>query len=205
MTVDSDKMAQRNKRVAIYTVLSVCFMVGLTYASVPLYDLFCRVTGYGGTTQQAEEASDVVLDRDVTIRFDASTNAALPWEFDPVQLKIEMKVGQNGVAFYRAKNTSDEIIKGTATFNVTPQKAGPYFVKVDCFCFTEQVLRPGEEVDMPVEFYVDPEIAEDPHMDDIKTITLSYTFFRLEEEEEDEVQDTVENKNGISPVTADAG
>ncbi|MTI11338.1 cytochrome c oxidase assembly protein [Curvivirga aplysinae] len=204
MTVDSDKIAQRNKRVAIYTVLSVCFMVGLTYASVPLYDLFCRVTGYGGTTQQAEEASNVVLDRDVTIRFDASTNAALPWDFDPVQLKVEMKVGQNGVAFYRAKNTSDEIIKGTATFNVTPQKAGPYFVKVDCFCFTEQVLRPGEEVDMPVEFYVDPEIAEDPHMDDIKTITLSYTFFRLEEEE-DEVQDTVENKNGISPVTAEAG
>ena len=204
MTAKPDEVTNKNRRVAGYTVFAVCMMVGLSFASVPLYDLFCRVTGYGGTTQQAEEASDIVLDRDVTIRFDASTNSALPWEFKPVQLKVEMKVGQNGIAFYRAKNTSDETIKGTATFNVTPQKAGPYFVKVDCFCFTEQVLKPGQEVDMPVEFFVDPEIADDPHMDDIKTITLSYTFFRLDDEEEGEVADTAENENGIS-IAVDAG
>ena len=179
---DIDK---KNRRVALYSVFGVIAMVGLSYASVPLYDLFCRVTGYGGTTQQAEAASDVILDRDVTIRFDASTNSALPWEFKPEQLKMDLKVGQSGMAFYRATNTGSEPVTGTATFNVTPQKVGQYFVKVECFCFTEQKLNPGETVDMPVEFFVDPAIADDPNMDDIKTITLSYTFFRMDEEDEE--------------------
>lgn len=195
---NSQEVANKNRKVAIYASCAVFAMIGLSFASVPLYDLFCRVTGYGGTTQQAETESDVILDRDVTIRFDASVNSSLPWEFKPEQLSVDLKVGQTGMAFYKAYNDSDERIAGTATFNVTPQKAGPYFVKVECFCFTEQVLKPGEAVDMPVVFYVDPEIADDPNMDDIKTITLSYTFFRDEDAEDED-----ENEKGAEQL-ADA-
>lgn len=183
---DKTTTEAKNRKVALYATLGVFGMVGLSFASVPLYDLFCRVTGYGGTTQQSDEVADVILDRDVTVRFDASVNSELLWEFKPVQIKTDMKVGQSAMAFYRAKNTSDEPITGTATFNVTPLKVGQYFVKVDCFCFTEQLLNPGQEVDMPVSFYVDPAIADDPNLDDVKTITLSYTFFRADEEDEED-------------------
>jgi cytochrome c oxidase assembly protein subunit 11 len=172
-----DKSRRGARRTLFACVGVVCGMVGLSFASVPLYQLFCAVTGYGGTTQVAADKSAVVTDREIRVRFDATTNQDLPWTFQPVQREVRLKVGENAVAFYRAKNNADTAITGVATFNVTPQKAGLYFNKIDCFCFSEQTLKPDETVDMPVAFFVDPEINNDPNMSEIKTITLSYTFF----------------------------
>ena len=159
-------------------------MVGLSYASVPLYDWFCRVTGYGGTTQVAASDSVEILNREMTVRFDASTGRGLQWRFEPVQREVTLKVGESAVAFYRATNISDRPIVGTATFNVTPQKSGYYFNKIECFCFTEQRLEPGESIDMPVAYFIDPEIDEDPNQDEVRTLTLSYTFFEAETDEQ---------------------
>jgi len=169
-----------SKRIVLSCVAVVALMVGMAYAAVPLYDLFCRVTGYGGTTGVAEQSADRVLDREVTIRFDSNRNPALPWEFAPVQKEVTVKVGETGLAFYRATNLSHEPVTGTATYNVTPMKVGSYFIKIDCFCFTEQTLKPGESVEMPVTFYVDPDIEEEDTLNDVQEITLSYTFFRQE-------------------------
>ena len=153
-------------------------MAGLSFAAVPLYDLFCRVTGFGGTTQvDSTGGAQTVLDRRITVRFNADVIDALPWSFQPVERSVELRVGENALAYFRAESRSGRPTTGTATFNVTPNKAGVYFVKLDCFCFTEQTLAPGETVDMAVSFYVDPAIADDPNLDDVTTITLSYTFF----------------------------
>jgi cytochrome c oxidase assembly protein subunit 11 len=189
------KQSNKSVRLAAILVSVVIGMVGLSYASVPLYDLFCRVTGYGGTTQQAEIAPDVILDREMTIEFDANTSREMPWDFKPVEHKITMKVGESGLAFYEAYNPTDRTIKGTATFNVTPQKVGQYFTKIDCFCFTEQVLQPGERVDMPVTFFVDPEIDNDPNAKEVKVITLSYTFFVSDDDDGTEVSAKAEEKS----------
>ena len=178
------ELARKNKRIMAGCVLAVCFMIGLSFAAVPLYDLFCRVTGFAGTTQVSAEAPDEVLDRVITIRFDASTNAALPWVFSPEQRSVDVRVGETAMAFYVAENRSDRRTVGTATFNVTPLKAGQYFTKTQCFCFTEQALEPGQNVDMPVSFYVDPALVDDRNMDNVDTITLSYTFFPMEGEED---------------------
>ncbi len=184
MTDETDRERQtrwqraRNGRTAGVLAGVVVGMVGLAYASVPLYELFCRVTGFGGTTQVATGESDRVLDRRMTVRFDANVNPELSWKFVPAQRSMSLQVGETGLAFYRATNTGTETVVGTATFNVTPDKAGLYFDKIDCFCFTEQVLRPGETVDMPVTFYLDPDLADDRKMDGLTTVTLSYTFFR---------------------------
>lgn len=172
----------RNARTAGALAAVVVGMVGLAYASVPLYELFCQVTGFGGTTQVAEKSADQVLDREVTVRFDSNVNGALDWQFEPAVKTASVKVGETKLAFYRATNTSDQPVVGTATFNVTPDKAGLYFNKMDCFCFTEQVLRPGETVDMPVSFYLDPELVEDPKMDGVTMVTLSYTFYRADDQ-----------------------
>jgi cytochrome c oxidase assembly protein subunit 11 len=172
-----DKSRRGARRTLFACVGLVCGMVALSFASVPLYQLFCSVTGYGGTTQVAVDKSAIVTDRSIRIRFDATTNQELPWTFQPVQREVHLTVGENAVAFYRAKNHAKEAVTGVATFNVTPQKAGLYFNKIDCFCFSEQTLQPGESVDMPVAFFVDPEINNDPNMSEVKTITLSYTFF----------------------------
>lgn len=177
---DRPDISARNLRLSITLGFVVCVMIGLSFASVPLYDLFCRVTGYGGTTQQVAEGSDEILDRVIKVRFDASTNSALPWHFKPEQLEISLRVGETGLAYYKAKNNGTRPYIGTASFNVTPLKAGQYFNKIDCFCFSEQRLNPGQEVDMPVTFYVDPEIVQNPNLDDVTTITLSYTFFETE-------------------------
>ena len=180
-------IARKNKRLMIGCVLVVGFMVGMSFAAVPLYDLFCRVTGYGGTTQVGTAPSqDAVSDRTVTVRFDASKNRGLPWHFNPEQREITLRVGETGMAFYRAESVSSERTVGTATFNVTPLKAGQYFVKTECFCFTEQALDPGQVADMPVSFYIDPGILEDSNLDDTNTITLSYTFYRKKDSEETE-------------------
>ena len=145
-----------NTRVALSALAGVCVMTGAAFAAVPLYDLFCRVTGYGGTTQVADGLIGDVLDREVTVYFDANTNRDLPWEFEPLQRSITLNVGESGLAYYRATNSTDTPLTGVATFNVAPFKAGPYFSKIECFCFTEQQLKAGEVMDMPVQFYVDP-------------------------------------------------
>jgi cytochrome c oxidase assembly protein subunit 11 len=166
-----------NGRTAIVLVAVIFGMVGLTAASVPLYRLFCQVTGYGGTTQTAATAPAQVLEREIRVRFSADTNSALPWTFRPAQDQMRLRVGETGLAYFTARNDADRPVTGTATFNVTPAKAGLYFTKIDCFCFTEQRLGPGEEAQMPVTFFVDPGIADDPNLDDVTTITLSYIFF----------------------------
>ncbi len=174
-------VVNRNGIVALSAAGFVAGMIGLSYAAVPLYDLFCRVTGYGGTTQVADAAPGQIVDRVIKVRFNADVAREMPWRFQPAQREMELKIGQSGLAFYNAANPTADQITGTATFNVTPQKAGIYFSKMECFCFTEQTLAPGQTVEMPVEFFVDPELVDDPNMDDVNTITLSYTFFRTEE------------------------
>lgn len=173
-----------NTRLAFGLVLFVAGMVGLSFAAVPLYQIFCQVTGYGGTTQRADAAPTTVLDRAISIRFNANTAAGLGWDFRPVQNRIDVKIGENKLAFYKAVNPSDEPVTGTASFNVTPEVAGGYFAKVDCFCFTEQTLQPGQAVDMPVSFFVDPAIMDDPDTKHLEEITLSYTFFKIDTPEE---------------------
>lgn len=194
-----------NLRTLVVLGVFVAGMGGLAYASVPLYEIFCRVTGYGGTTQVAAIESNQVIDRVMKIRFDSNVNPALDWAFDPVLKSMELKVGENALAFYQAENQSDETIVGTATFNVTPDKAGLFFNKVDCFCFTEQVLKPGQKVDMPVTFFIDPSIVEDPNLDDVTTITLSYTFFRSQDQSATKriVQARSETGGGADAITVD--
>jgi cytochrome c oxidase assembly protein subunit 11 len=154
----------------------VAVMGSLGFASVPLYDLFCRATGFGGTTSVGTGQGIEILDQTVLIRFDASLEAGMPWEFRPVQREMELRIGEVGLAFFEAYNPTNRAIAGAASYNVTPYAAGGYFTKIDCFCFTEQVLAPGERLQMPVTFYVDPEIVEDDDGKFVKQITLSYTF-----------------------------
>lgn len=165
-----------NVKVAVICATVAVGMVGLAYASVPLYRLFCQVTGFAGTTQRAETASHEVLDRMVTVRFDSNVAPGLDWEFAPVVTSMKLRIGENALAVYRATNHSNVPVVGTATFNVTPEQAGAFFNKVQCFCFTEQRLEPGEAVDMPVSFFVDPAIVNDPDGAFVRTIALSYTF-----------------------------
>lgn len=178
--------ASKNVRTGAMAMFGALAMLGLGYASVPLYDLFCRVTGFGGTTQVASEADANAAAaigglRDISIRFDASTARDVPWEFRPQQSTDTVRIGQRDLAIYVAKNNSSEPITGTATFNVEPAQAGIYFNKIQCFCFTEQTLEPGQEVNMPVLYFVDPAILEDDVIGDIEQITLSYTFHRAKE------------------------
>jgi cytochrome c oxidase assembly protein subunit 11 len=163
--------------VAVICAGLVIGMAGLSYAAVPLYKLYCQVTGFGGTTQRAEKPSELILDRTITVRFDSNVSPELSWTFEPVQRTMEVKVGENSLAFYRAHNTSGHAVKGTAMFNVSPDVAGIHFNKIECFCFKEQTLAAGESVDMPVSFYVDPAIVKDPDAAHLREITLSYTFY----------------------------
>ena len=162
------------------TVSLVVVMGGLAWASVPFYDWFCRVTGFGGVPQQVETASDEILDQTITIRFDGTLNNNMAWEFKPVVREMEIRIGETGLAFYEAYNPTDRLIAGQASYNVTPYAAGAFFDKIECFCFTEQVLAPGERVQMPVSFYVDPEIVDDRDGKYVHTITLSYTFYEID-------------------------
>lgn len=171
---------RRNRRIGIACFSVFVTMVGAAYAAVPLYDLFCRVTGYGGTTQVAEAASETVIDRMITIRFDANVNKALDWTFKPAQKAVSLRMGESAQVSYLALNDGPLPSTGTSVFNVTPNEAGIYFNKLDCFCFTEQEIQPGETIDMPVVFFVDPEMNQDPNLAHVKEITLSYTFFPVE-------------------------
>lgn len=175
----------QEKQRANRLVAAICLaffggMIGMAYAAVPLYAMFCRVTGYGGTTQRVEEYSDRVLDRKITVRFDANVAGGLPWDFKPVERDVTMKIGETTQIQYTATNLFNSPGAGRATFNVTPQLAGAYFNKVECFCFTDTTLKPGEKLEMPVVFYVDPDIVDVPELKDITTITLSYTFFPID-------------------------
>lgn len=167
---------QGKNRTAAQLVAVVVTMGSLSFAAVPFYDWFCRVTGYGGTPQVAETAPGAILDQTVKIRFDASVEQGMPWTFKPVVRSMELRIGETGLAFYEAHNPTDRVIGGTASFNVFPDTAGGYFTKIECFCFTEQVLQPGETVQMPVTFFVDPSVVDDPDAAFVREITLSYTF-----------------------------
>ena len=169
-------------------------MVALAYASVPLYALFCRVTGFGGTTQLAAEIPASTSEHIIKVRFNADTNSRLAWRFRPMQTEVALKLGEGGLSFYEAVNTSAIAREGVATYNVTPQKAGKYFNKIACFCFDTQRLEPGERVEMPVTYFVDPAIYDDPNTRDVKTITLSYTFFPAD--------DIDERKHSVDEIAA---
>jgi cytochrome c oxidase assembly protein subunit 11 len=165
-----------SRKTALMLAGVVLTMASLSFAAVPFYQWFCQVTGFGGTTSVAEAGSDVILEKTVMVRFDASLEAGMPWDFKPVEKQMTLKIGETGLAFYEAHNPTDRVVAGTASFNVFPYSAGGYFTKIACFCFEMQVLQPGETVLMPVSFYVDPAIADDPEGKFVSEITLSYTF-----------------------------
>ena len=168
------------QRTLFQTVGLVFVMGSLAWASVPFYDWFCRVTGFGGVTAVARGDSEVILDKTIKIRFDASLDRGMPWDFKPVQREMTLRIGETGLAFYEAYNPTDRPVAGSASYNVAPFDAGGFFAKIDCFCFEEQVLQPGERVEMPVTFYVDPKIVEDRDAKYTKSITLSYTFYEID-------------------------
>jgi cytochrome c oxidase assembly protein subunit 11 len=179
---------KKNNRIALSLAIGVAGMVGMAYAAVPLYQIFCQVTGFGGTVQVAEANVDrPILERVIRVRFDTNTSRDIPWNFRPVERVQTLRVGEQGLAFFEAENLSDQTVTGTATFNVTPLKAGLYFSKIQCFCFTEQTLAPHQRADMPVTYFIDPAIADDPNLDDVSEITLSYTFFRAEQNDVERV------------------
>ncbi|MDP5220519.1 cytochrome c oxidase assembly protein [Ruegeria sp. 2205SS24-7] len=168
------------QKTVLQTVGVVVLMGGLAWASVPFYDWFCRVTGFGGVTGVATESSDTILDQTIKVRFDASRERGMPWEFTPMEREMELRIGETGLAFYEAYNPTDRPVAGQASYNVTPYTAGGFFEKIACFCFEEQVLQPGERVQMPVTFFVDPEIVDDRDGKYVHTITLSYTFYEID-------------------------
>lgn len=172
----------RNRRTAAIVAGVVVGMVGLSFASVPLYRAFCQLTGFDGTPQRADAAADRTLARKITVRFDATVGDGLAWSFKPSQVSQTLNVGQTGLAFYHAANLSDRPVSGRASFNVQPAKAAAYFKKIECFCFTEQRLEGKQEVEMPVTYFIDPKIADDPALDDVTTVTLSYTFFEWDDD-----------------------
>jgi len=172
------KRQSRRNAVAGVVLLGAAFaMLGAAYAAVPLYRIFCQVTGYGGTTQRAEVNSNKVLKRTITVRFDANVSRDMPWTFRPVVRKMVVHIGENKLAFFRATNNSDEVVTGSAAYNIAPDSAGAFFDKIQCFCFTEQTLQPHQTVDMPVTFFVDPDIVKDPDAGVLSEITLSYKFY----------------------------
>lgn len=183
LDLDTKELSQHRNHLGIILGFVAAAMLAFSFATVPLYRLFCQVTGFGGTTQRADEfgAAEAreITDRELTVRFNADVHRDLPWYFRPLQVQTKVKVGENAMAYYESRNKTDMPIVGMATYNVTPNKAGKYFNKIACFCFDEQTLKAHERVEMPVLFYIDPAFAKDPAMDDVSTITLSYTFFRF--------------------------
>nr|NP_044755.1 component involved in Haem biosynthesis [Reclinomonas americana]O21243.1 RecName: Full=Cytochrome c oxidase assembly protein ctaG [Reclinomonas americana]AAD11870.1 component involved in Haem biosynthesis [Reclinomonas americana] len=181
-------MFKNRKSIAILIAAVSITMIGFSYGSVPLYRIFCQVTGFGGTTQVADLESDILTLKDeqqenriITVRFNGDVSDTMPWKFHPIQQEIKVMVGETALAFYSAENPTDSSIIGISTYNVNPQQAGIYFNKIQCFCFEEQRLKPHETIDMPVFFFIDPAILDDPKMSDIDSITLSYTFFNVED------------------------
>ena len=182
MSQNHDDLVRKNARTGMTVMIVVATMIGLAFASAPLYDMFCRVTGFDGRAIQSDQLPDEseILDRTVTIKFNADISKNLQWTFKPAMREISVKLGQRGITSYSAKNLTNKPLTGTALYNVTPLKAGKYFHKVQCFCFDEQTLAANEYVDMPVLFYIDPAMNDDPGMKDVTTITLSYNFYKTE-------------------------
>lgn len=179
MALAGSAQQRQHRKVGLSMAALAAFMVAMSFAAVPLYKLYCQVTGYAGTTQRVIKPSEVVVDRMMRVRFDANVGPGLKWDFGPLQNTVDVKLGENTLAFYRATNRSDQPVTGTATFNVTPEMVGRYFAKVECFCFTEQRLEPGESIEMPVSFYIDPAILDDADAKMLDLVTLSYTFYPL--------------------------
>ena len=180
MTNDTDEARRGTRKTVIVLVGVVVTMGALAWASVPFYNWFCRVTGFGGVTGVASGDSDVILDQTIKVRFDGNLDRNMPWSFKPMQREMEVRIGETGLAFFEAYNPTDHPIAGQASYNVTPYEAGGFFEKIECFCFTEQVLQPGERVEMPVTFFVDPAIVDDRDAKYTHTITLSYTFYEID-------------------------
>jgi cytochrome c oxidase assembly protein subunit 11 len=176
--MDRSRLHHRNRMLGLGVAVGVAGMVGLAFASVPLYRMFCQVTGYNGTVQVGGAVAPGAGDVTMTIRFNANVNPGLPWRFAPERRSMPLRVGEEGLAFYTATSTAAEATTGVATYNVTPEVVGRYFHKTACFCFEQQTLEPGQQVDMPLAFWVDPKLAADPATRDIRTITISYSFFR---------------------------
>jgi cytochrome c oxidase assembly protein subunit 11 len=190
-----------NTKTLTQTVGVVVLMGGLAWASVPFYDWFCRVTGFGGEPGVSDVASDEILEQTIKVRFDASKERDFPWEFRPMEREVELRIGETGLTFYEAYNPTDEPIAGSAAYNVAPFEAGGLFTKIDCFCFEEQILQPGERVEMPVTFYVDPEIVTDRDAKYVHTITLSYTFYQIDLPEEMQEQAALDDSATTSTQT----
>jgi cytochrome c oxidase assembly protein subunit 11 len=182
MSNETPHKKDRKGVVALLLVGLVAGMVGLSFAAVPLYQIFCQATGYNGTPLRADTGADHVLDRTITVRFDANVDKNLAWSFEPVQTKMNVKIGETALAFFKATNKSDHPITGSAIFNVSPEQAGPYFNKIQCFCFTKQTLAPGASKEMPVTFFVDPKMVDDDSSKNLTEITLSYTFYRNDDQ-----------------------
>jgi len=178
----SAEASRKNARLARRLVAVVVGMAGLAYASSPLYDLFCRTTGFGGTPVVAQQGERPVLNRTVGVRFDSNVDPNLPWRFEPLEREVKVRVGEERLVHYRVTNVSQRPIVGTSVYNVTPEPAAPWFNKLQCFCFTEQLLKPGQSLDLPVVFFIDPEMDKDRRYDNVRTITLSYTFFEAKTE-----------------------
>lgn len=176
--MEKSKLKRRNLRIAVVSLTGAAVMAGAAFALVPYYDAFCRAIGIGGDPQIVTENTTQAIDRDIIVRFDSNTDPKLPWKFKPSQPSVTTKLGETITIFYTATNIGDAPSTGTATFNVTPDKIGQYFNKIECFCFQEQTLAPGQSVDMGVTFFVDPEMVKNEHTADVNTVTLSYTFFR---------------------------
>jgi len=189
---------REHRKTAVQLVGVVVLMGSLSYAAVPFYDWFCRVTGFGGTTAVAAAAPDRILEQTIKVRFDASKERGMPWDFVPQQREMTVRLGETGLAFYEAYNPTSRPVAGTASYNVTPYAAGGYFTKIDCFCFQQQVLQPGERVLMPVTFYVDPDLLTDREGKFVKVITLSYTFHETDLPPEDPA---TEDQAALAPVS----
>lgn len=188
-----DGLQRKNRKVMLVTLSFVAFMIALSFASVPLYRAICKVTGWGGTTKQVAVNASPVLSREISVQFNADTDPRLPWRFAPDQRQVTVKVGANAIVSYTAENKSDKPVIGTAVYNVTPLAAGKYFNKTQCFCFAEQTLNAGDKVHMPVVFFIDPKIMDDHALRDLKTITLSYTFYRHDSAELEKAVEKIYN------------
>ena len=195
MTNDQKTTHDKNTKTLLSIFGAVFFMVALSFASVPLYNLFCRVTGFGGTTQLSTSLPDTILDRQVTVQFTTAVNNKLPWSFKPDQNEVTLNIGQDALVSFTAQNNGPTPVAGTAIYNITPAKVGQYFHKTQCFCFDNQILTPHETMNMPVVFYIDPSIADDPNLDDVKRITLSYSFFKSDSSDLDQAMETLYNSD----------
>ena len=170
----------KKKKTIFYLVFLVLFMASASFLSVPFYNWFCKVTGYGGATNVAQKESDIISDKVISVRFDASLEKGLEWEVKPVQRNMTLNLGETGLAFYEAYNPTDKPIAAQASFNVVPFSVGNFFNKIECFCFTEQILQPGEKIKMPVSFYVDPDLINNLESKNVTSVTLSYTFYEID-------------------------